>query len=82
MGTDIDVKGSSLLPSTYQKIKDVKKLLEKLNIKKIKIEADGGIRKETVPKLIKAGANILVPGSLVFGSSNYAEIFSWLRSFC
>lgn len=79
MGTDIDVKGSSLLPSTYQKIKDVKKLLEKLNIEKIKIEADGGIRKETVPKLIKAGANILVPGSLVFGSSSYAEIFSWLR---
>jgi ribulose-phosphate 3-epimerase len=79
MGTDIDVKGSSLLPSTYQKIIDVKTILEKLNRKKIKIEADGGIRRETVPKLIKAGANILVPGSLVFRSNNYAETFSWLR---
>jgi ribulose-phosphate 3-epimerase len=81
MGTDIDVKSSSLLPSTYQRIRDVSKIFQRLKIDKIKIEADGGIRKETVPKLIKAGADILVPGSLVFKSRNYAEIFSWLRSF-
>jgi len=78
MGTEIGVKGRSLLPSTYQKIAEVKKILENLRIKNVKIEVDGGIRKETVPLLIRAGANILVPGSLVF-NNNYPEIFSWLR---
>jgi ribulose-phosphate 3-epimerase len=78
MGTEVGVKGRSLLPSTYQKIAEVKKILESLAIKDVKIEVDGGIRKETVPLLIRAGANILVPGSLVF-NNKYSQIFSWLR---
>jgi len=78
MGTEVGVKGRSLLPSTYQRIAEVKKILEGLRIKNAKIEVDGGIRKETVPLLIRAGANILVPGSLVF-KDNYSQIFSWLR---
>lgn len=78
MGTEVGVKGRSLLPSTYQRIAEVKKILESLRIKNVKIEVDGGIRKETVPLLIRAGANILVPGSLVF-KDNYSQIFSWLR---
>jgi len=78
MGTEIGVKGCSLLPSTYQRIAEVKKILEGLRIKNVKIEVDGGIRKKTVPLLIGAGANILVPGSLVF-KDNYSQIFSWLR---
>mgnify|MGYP003681890055 CR=1 FL=1 len=78
MGTEIGVKGRSLLPSTYQRIAEVKKILESLRIKNVKIEVDGGIRKKTVPLLIRAGANILVPGSLVF-NNNYSEIFSWLK---
>ena len=78
MGTEVGVKGRSLLPSTYQRIAEVKKILEGLRIKNVKIELDGGIRKKTVPLLIRAGANILVPGSLVF-KDNYSQIFSWLR---
>ena len=78
MGTDVGVKGRSLLPSTYQRIAEVKKILEGLRMKNVKIEVDGGIRKKTVPLLIRAGANILVPGSLVF-KDNYSQIFSWLR---
>ncbi len=78
MGTEVGVKGRSLLPSTYQKIGEVKKILESLGIKNVKIEVDGGIRKETVPFLIEAGANILVPGSLVL-NNKYSQIFSWFR---
>jgi len=79
MGTESGIKGCSLLPSTYKRIADVKKML--LKLKKtgtIKIEVDGGIRKETVPHLIKAGADIIVPGSLVF-KNNYSQIFAWLH---
>ena len=78
MGTEVGVKGRSLLPSTHQKIAEVKNILDGLRIKNVKIEVDGGIRKETVPLLIRDGANILVPGSLIF-NNKYSQIFSWLR---
>ena len=40
--------------------------------------ADGGIRKETVPKLVRAGADILVVGSLYF-KNRYDQITKRLR---
>ena len=44
------------------------------------VEADGGIRRETVPLLAKAGVDYIVPGSLMFGSDP-AEMRQWLASF-
>jgi ribulose-phosphate 3-epimerase len=46
----------------------------------INIEVDGGIRKYTVPKLVKSGTDIIVPGSLVFKNSNPKKISKWLRN--
>lgn len=42
--------------------------------------ADGGIRSHTVPLLRRAGADVIVPGSLVFQSQNLVETFSRLRA--
>jgi len=79
MGTKNGIKGCSLLSSTYKRIADVKKMVSTLRKNSdIKIEVDGGIRRETVPHLIEAGADILVPGSLVF-KNDYSQIFAWLR---
>jgi len=46
------------IPKTLDKIKELRKLDSK-----ILIEVDGGINKEIVSKIIKAGANILAVGS-------------------
>ena len=43
------------------------------------IEADGGIRRETVPLLKAAGADYIVPGSLMF-KENPSEMRAWLDS--
>jgi ribulose-phosphate 3-epimerase len=48
---------------------------------RVLIEADGGIRVTTVPELRQAGADVIVPGSLVFKSGNLQETMSWIRSF-
>ncbi len=45
---------------------------------RVRLVADGGIRSQTVPLLRRAGADVIVPGSLVFQSQNVAETFSWL----
>jgi ribulose-phosphate 3-epimerase len=47
----------------------LKKLITEKNSKAL-IEIDGGVNAETAPKLLEAGADVLVAGSYVFGSSN------------
>ena len=37
------------------------------------IEVDGGVQAETAPRLVEAGANVLVSGSYIFKSANPAE---------
>jgi ribulose-phosphate 3-epimerase len=46
---------------------------------KTEIEADGGIRRETVPLLKAAGADFIVPGSLMF-KEDPAQMRQWLAA--
>ena len=78
MGTPVGVKSCSLLPETYNKIREIKKYLLDAKRENVQIIADGGIRKETAPELVRAGADILVLGSLFF-KNRYDEITNWLR---
>ena len=55
--------GQKFIPNSIQKIKDTRKLIGDKNID---IEVDGGINLFTAPKVIEAGANILVAGSYTF----------------
>jgi ribulose-phosphate 3-epimerase len=43
------------------------------------IEVDGGINYETAPLVKRAGTDIIVAGSFIFGSKNYAETIRNLR---
>ncbi|MBR2892822.1 MAG: ribulose-phosphate 3-epimerase, partial [Clostridia bacterium] len=46
----------------------------------IDIQVDGGISLKTVDSAAKAGANVLVAGSAIFGSEDPKETISLLRS--
>ncbi len=67
-----------LIPETIDKIKQLKEYIEKNNIE-IDIEVDGGINKDTVGEVKKAGANIIVAGSAITLSNNYNEIVQKLK---
>ena len=45
----------------------------------IDIQVDGGISEATAPIVIEAGANVLVAGSAIFGSSDPAKTIEALR---
>jgi ribulose-phosphate 3-epimerase len=47
-------------------------LLERLHARypQLALQVDGGVNKETIPGLVKAGAQYLVAGSVVFGASD------------
>ena len=61
--------GQSFIHNTFQKIRDLKILIEKYNSQAL-IEIDGGVNSKNAKKLSDEGADILVAGSFVFKSEN------------
>ncbi len=81
MGTRIGIKGVGQDENTPMRVKVLKHLLEEAGYaEKIILSVDGGIRQHTVPELRKNGADMVTPGSLVFGSENLDETVAWLKS--
>ncbi|MCX8132094.1 MAG: ribulose-phosphate 3-epimerase [Clostridia bacterium] len=78
MGTKIGIKGVSIEPDTYEKIRILRDILNKGNYN-IEIQIDGGIRKETVPVLYESGADAVTAGSLLF-NNDYDYIYSWFKN--
>lgn len=78
MGTEIGIKGVSISPGTYEKVRLLKEVINKNNYR-IEVQVDGGIRNDTVPKLYESGADIITAGSLLF-NNNYESIYTWLQN--
>ncbi len=57
--------GQKYMDECTEKICELKKLIEEENLD-VNIQVDGGINDETIEKVMKAGANLLVAGSCVF----------------
>ena len=61
--------GQKFMPEVLDKIKKLKKIKDKKNLK-FDIEVDGGINFDNNKLVIDAGANILVSGTAVFENNN------------
>ncbi|MGE0560657.1 MAG: ribulose-phosphate 3-epimerase [Flavobacteriales bacterium] len=71
--------GQSFIENTYNKVEQLKKLIQSKNAKAL-IEIDGGVTSSNAKKLIDCGANILVAGSFVFNSDNPTETIKNLKN--
>jgi len=71
--------GQKFLSSQLKKIENIRKKIEKTG-KKIELEVDGGVNEQTFKSVTSAGADVLVSGSYIFGSKNYSDAISKLRS--
>ena len=71
--------GQSFIENTYQKVEDLKSLINKKNSKAI-IEIDGGVTSKNAKKLVEKGADVLVAGSFVFKSDNPTETITTLSN--
>lgn len=71
--------GQKFLSSQLKKIENIRRKIEKSG-RKIELEVDGGINQETAKLVIAAGADVLVSGSFVFGSKDYADAILKLRA--
>jgi len=80
MSVEPGAGGQAFIPSSLQKIRDLKEKVEKAGLS-IDIEVDGGIRADNVMEVLEAGANVIVSGTSVFGGdildniSKYNSVF-------
>ena len=71
--------GQSFIENTYQKVKDLKKLISDKQANTL-IEIDGGVTDMNARKLLDCGADVLVAGSFVFKSDNPTKTISELKA--
>jgi len=70
--------GQKFIENTFEKVKKLKQLILEKKSKAL-IEIDGGVDLNNYKKLIACGADVLVAGNTVFGSSNPSETISALK---
>lgn len=70
--------GQKFIPYALDKIKEVKEMSKDCN-SDLLIQVDGGVDRTNVSEIIKAGANVIVAGSAVFGDGKLKENIKALR---
>jgi ribulose-phosphate 3-epimerase len=65
--------GQAFMPEVLPKVKELRSRF------KGDIEVDGGINRDTAKEAVRAGANVLVAGTAVFGAPDVAEAIRGLR---
>ena len=70
--------GQSFISSQLEKIIRIKEMIAGYDIE---LEVDGGINRETAPDCVRAGADILVAGTAVFATDDYAANIQALRQY-
>lgn len=70
--------GQSFIPECYNKIKELRKMIDDGN-HNVLIQVDGGIDTGNAAKLIGTGVNVLVAGNSIFNSTDPAETIRKLK---
>lgn len=71
--------GQTFIENTIDKVKRLRQLIAETGSRAL-IEIDGGVQSETAPRLVKAGADVLVSGSYIFKSPSPEQVIHELKS--
>ena len=70
--------GQSFIPAAFKKVAELQAMRAQNKLKFL-IEIDGGIKLDNIAEVSKAGVDIFVAGSAVFGSGDYRKTLSQMR---
>jgi ribulose-phosphate 3-epimerase len=70
--------GQKFIDNTYHKITQLKELILRKNAHSL-IEIDGGVTLDNAPKLVNAGADVLVAGNTIFSSDDPVKTIELLK---
>lgn len=71
--------GQAFIPDVLPKIEEARKLIDQKNMS-ILIEVDGGIKVDNIQRVTHAGGEVIVSGSGIFKTSDYAATISKMRA--
>ena len=71
--------GQKLIPACIGKVAEVRGMLNRANLDAV-VEVDGGVNLETAPKLVAAGADMLVAGSALYGAEDVPAFIRALKN--
>mgnify|MGYP002776287710 CR=1 FL=1 len=74
--------GQSFIPSTLNKITEVRARLDRYQAetgRHIRLEVDGGIKPDNIRQVADAGADTFVAGSAIFGKPDYKAVIDQMR---
>ena len=69
--------GQKLIPESFDRIKAVRQMLESSG-STADLEVDGGIKKDNLRDIVKAGANVIVAGSAIYAGDAAANVKEFL----
>lgn len=71
--------GQKFIPEALGRVAEARAMVNEAGFSSILIEVDGGVGNNNAAELVRSGADILVAGSSVFGTSNPLEAIRALR---
>jgi ribulose-phosphate 3-epimerase len=71
--------GQTFIPGALRKIQQLRHMIDERGLA-VDIEVDGGVKVDNVAAVCAAGANVIVSGSGVFGTKDYAATIAELRN--
>jgi len=71
--------GQRFIEATLAKVGELRAWLDQRGLEHVDIEVDGGIKIDNAARVAAAGANVLVSGSGVFGTGDYAATIAEMR---
>lgn len=70
--------GQSFIPSTLDKLRQVRQRIEKSG-RNIRLEVDGGVKVDNIAEIAAAGADMFVAGSAIFNQPDYKVVVDQMR---
>lgn len=70
--------GQSFIPSTLKKLQQTRKRIIDSG-RDIRLEVDGGVKVDNIAEIAKAGADMFVAGSAIFGEPDYKAVIDAMR---
>jgi ribulose-phosphate 3-epimerase len=71
--------GQKFIPSVLEKVRAARKLIDATG-KQIRLEIDGGVKVDNIGEIARAGADMFVAGSAIFGAQDYKATIGAMRA--
>ena len=79
MSVNPGFSGQSFIPSSLEKLRVVRKIIDDKNLN-TRLEIDGGVKTDNIRDIASAGADTFVAGSAIFNTDNYKSTIDTMRS--